>query len=99
VVLQTGPPVPQSGTAGHDGPGAGQPGPSSSRACLRVKRLGCGGWSTLPYFRILTARATTRIPTTTEIVSSAIIKSFAHGFIAETSVGLNAIEVLKDRCR
>ena len=40
------------------------------------------------------ARATTRIPTTSEIVSSAIIMSFAHGFIAETSVGLNAIEVL-----
>src|SRR5215469_3983228 len=51
------------------------------------------------YFRMFTARATTRIPTTTEIVSSAIIMSFAHGFIAETSVGLNAIEVLKDRCR
>ena len=56
-------------------------------------------WNTRPYFRILTARATTRIPTTTEIASSAIIMSFAHGFIAETSVGLNAIEVLKDRCR
>jgi hypothetical protein len=51
------------------------------------------------YLRMFTARATTRIPTTTEIVSSAIIMSFAHGFIAETSVGLNAIEVLKDRCR
>ena len=47
-----------------------------------------------PYFRMFTARATTRIPTTSEIVSSAIIMSFAHGFIAETSVGLNAIEVL-----
>ena len=43
---------------------------------------------------MFTARATTRIPTTSEIVSSAIIMSFAHGFIAETSVGLNAIEVL-----
>ena len=28
-----------------------------------------------------------------EITSSAIIMSFAHGLIAETSVGLNAIEV------
>ena len=46
------------------------------------------------YFRIFTARATTRIPTTSETVSSAIIMSFAHGFIAETSVGLNAMEVL-----
>ena len=29
----------------------------------------------------------------------AIIMSFAHGFIAETSVGLNAIAVLKEWCR
>jgi hypothetical protein len=58
---------------------------------------GRGPWPVLccgPYFRMFTARATTRIPTTTEIVSSAIIMSFAHGFIAETSVGLNANEVL-----
>ena len=61
--------------------------------------MGCGDLEYPAYFRILTARATTRIPTTTEIASSAIIMSFAHGFIAETSVGLNAIEVLKDRCR
>ena len=46
------------------------------------------------YFRMFTARATTRIPTTTEIVSSAIIMSFAQGFIADTSVGLKAIAVL-----
>lgn len=51
------------------------------------------------YFRMFTARATTSIPTTREIDSSAIIMSFAHGLMAETSVGLNAIEVLKDRCR
>ena len=48
---------------------------------------------------MFTARATTRIPTTTEIASSAIIMSFAHGLIAETSVGLNAIAALKERCR
>jgi hypothetical protein len=48
---------------------------------------------------MFTARAITRIPTIIEIASSVIIMSFAHGFIAETSVGLNAIEVLKDRCR
>ena len=51
------------------------------------------------YLRMFTARATTRIPTTTEIASSAIIMSFAHGLIAETSVGLNAIAALKERCR
>ena len=56
--------------------------------------IAAAAWNTRPYFRILTARATTRIPTTSEIVSSAIIMSFAHGLIAETSVGLNAIEVL-----
>jgi hypothetical protein len=51
------------------------------------------------YLRMFTARATTRIPTTTEIASSAIIMSFDHGLIAETSVGLNAIAALKERCR
>jgi hypothetical protein len=51
------------------------------------------------HFRIFTALATTRIPTTTEIISSAIIMSFAHGLIAETSVELNAIAVFTDRCR
>lgn len=53
----------------------------------------------LYYFRILTARATTRTPTTTEMASSAIIMSFAHGLTAETSVGLNASAVLKERCK
>ena len=47
---------------------------------------------------MFTARATTRIPTTTEI-ASAIIMSFDHGLIAETSAGLNAIAALKERCR
>jgi len=42
---------------------------------------------------MFTALATTRIPTVTEIISSAIIMSFAHGLTAETSVGLNAIAV------
>jgi hypothetical protein len=51
------------------------------------------------YLRIFTALATTRIPTATEIISSAIIMSFAHGLIAETSVGLNAIAVFTERCR
>ena len=40
------------------------------------------------YLRMFTARAITRRPTTSEIASSAIIRSLAHGLIAETSVGL-----------
>ena len=36
---------------------------------------------------------------TTEIISSAIIVSFAHGLTAETSAGLNAIAVFTERCR
>ena len=49
------------------------------------------------YLRMFTAQAATRIPTTSEIVSSAIIMSLAHGLIAETSVGLNAVAVVNDR--
>ncbi len=42
---------------------------------------------------MFTARATTSTPTTREIASSVIVMSFAHGLIAETSVGLNATAV------
>ncbi len=45
------------------------------------------------YFRMLTARATTRMATTNEMASSAIIMSFIHGFTADTSVGLKAVAV------
>jgi hypothetical protein len=48
---------------------------------------------------MFTARETTSTATTSEIASSAIIMSFAHGLIAETSVGLNAVAVVNDRCR
>ncbi len=51
------------------------------------------------YLRMLTARATTRTATTSEIASSAIIRSLAHGRIAETSVGLNAVAVVNERWR
>ena len=51
------------------------------------------------YRRIFTARATTRIPTATEIICSAIIMSFAQGLTAETSAGLNASAVFTERCR
>jgi len=40
---------------------------------------------------MLTALETTRIATRSEIASSVIIMSLAHGLIAETSVGLNAV--------
>ena len=46
---------------------------------------------------MLTARATTRIATSNEITSSAIIMSFAQGLMAETSVGLNAMAVVNER--
>ena len=49
------------------------------------------------YLRMLTALATTRIATSSEIASSAIIMSLAQGLIAETSVGLNAAAVVNDR--
>ena len=46
---------------------------------------------------MLTALETTRIATSSEIASSAIIMSLAQGLIAETSVGLNAMAVMNDR--
>jgi hypothetical protein len=49
------------------------------------------------YLRMLTALATTRIATSSEIASSAIIMSLAQGLIAETSVGLNAAAFVNDR--
>ena len=51
------------------------------------------------YFKMFTALETTRIATTSEIASSAIIMSFAQGLIAETSVGLNAVAVANERWR
>ena len=47
------------------------------------------------HFRMFTARATTKRATISEIASSAIIMSFVHGLIAETSVGLKAVAVAK----
>jgi len=48
---------------------------------------------------MFTARATTSTATTTEMASSAIISSLAHGLMGETSVGLNAIAAENERCR
>ena len=52
---------------------------------------------TANYLRMLTARETTRIATSSEITSSAIIMSLAHCLMAETSVGLNAIAVANEK--
>ena len=49
------------------------------------------------HFKMFTARATTSKATTSEIASSAIIISFIHGRIAETSVGLNAVAVANEK--
>ena len=48
---------------------------------------------------MLTARATTRSATSSEITSSAIIMSVAQDLIAGMSVGLHAIVVVYDRYR
>jgi hypothetical protein len=46
---------------------------------------------------MLTALETTRIATSREIASSAIIMSLAHGLMGETSAGLNAVAALNER--
>ncbi len=51
----------------------------------------------LIHFKMFTARATTNKATTSEIASSAIIISFIHGRMAETSVGLNAVAVANEK--
>jgi len=51
------------------------------------------------YFRMFTARATTNIATSREMLSSSIIMSLAQGLTADTSVGLKAVAVVKDKCR
>ena len=76
--------------AGGDG-GAG-----SEHGSIIVRgRLGVGGATGARHFKMLTARATTRIATTREMASSAIIMSFIQGFTADTSVGLKAVAVAK----
>jgi len=45
------------------------------------------------HFKMLTARATTRIPTTREMADSAINMSLAQPLTADTSVGLKAVAV------
>lgn len=49
------------------------------------------------HFKMLTARATTRIPTTREMADSAIIMSLAQVLTADTSVGLNAAAVANEK--
>ena len=47
------------------------------------------------YFRMLTARAITSAPMPSDTHASTIMRSLAHGLIAEVSVGLNAVAVQK----
>ena len=61
----------------------------------RPSRRGRTAVTRARYFKMLTARATTRIATTREMASSAIIMSFIQGFTADTSVGLKAVAVAK----
>jgi len=49
------------------------------------------------HFRMLTARATTSRATTSEMASSAISINFIHGLMADTSVGLKAVAVAKEK--
>ena len=51
------------------------------------------------YFRMLTARATTRTASTKEMDSSDIMASLAQDLIPDTSEGLSDAAVLNDRCR
>ncbi len=49
------------------------------------------------HFKMLTARATTRIPTTREMADSTIIMSLAQVLTADTSVGLKAAAVANEK--
>ena len=51
------------------------------------------------YFKMFTARATTRMPMTRDTAASVIIISLAHRLIADTSVELNAVAVQNDSDR
>ena len=51
------------------------------------------------YFKMPTAYPTTSSASNSEMDSSTIIRSLAHGLIADTSVGLNAVAAVNDRCR
>lgn len=74
-------------------------GPSCFLQRCDAMRRGGVRWGAAPgptcYFRILTARATTRIATTSEMADSAIIMSFIQALTADTSVGLKAVAVAK----
>jgi hypothetical protein len=78
--------------------GEGDGGAGSEHASIivgRPSRRGRTGATRARHFKMLTARATTRIATTREMASSAIIMSFIQGFTADTSVGLKAVAVAK----
>ncbi len=70
-----------------------------SRAPEPVGGAGLPGASASTHCRMLIARAITSVATIKEVAASTIISSLAHGLIAETSVGLNAVAVQKDSDR
>ena len=57
----------------------------------------CASAGSAGHFKMLTARATTRIPTTREMADSAINMSLAQGLTADTSVGLKAAAVANEK--
>ena len=73
---------------------ATRPPTGTAHHCSWVVRARLGA-APARHFKMLTARATTRVPTTREMAYSAIIMSFIQGLTAETSVGLKAVAVAK----
>ena len=100
--LRPGRPVSSRRACPHRSPGGaahgeGDGGAGSEHGSIIVRgpaRRGAGA-TRARHFKMLTARATTRIATTREMASSAIIISFIQGFTADTSVGLKAVAVAK----
>ena len=83
-------------------PGGTPPGPRECRSYAEwLGQLGI--WASpricVSYFRMLTARAITSAPMPSDTHASTIMRSLAHGLIADVSVGLNAVAVQKARDR
>jgi hypothetical protein len=77
------------------GEGCGGAGSEHGSIIVREPSRRGAGATRARHFKMLTARATTRIATTREMAASAIIMSFIQGFTADTSVGLKAVAVAK----
>ena len=92
-------------TTGWRHPAGSNPAPSANRRSHEARaRLPGPGTRRRRYQepaagKMLIARAMTRSATTRETLDSAMTRSLAHGFTADTSVGLNAVAVLNDIAR